>query len=167
MKIKQDPITKLWCREDGAVLMPPCPNIHRFKHTWTFGYKQPSGYRTIKFHGKHYFVHQIICRAFNGLAPEGKPFVDHINRIKDDNRPENLRWVDCKENCNNKDCVDQSVEKYSVRACENRQAYDRSYQRAYYAKMKAQGLIWKRLDGKWGWYPRVRTTKTIGIECRL
>ena len=30
--------------------------------------------------------------------------IDHINRISDDNRIENLRWVTAKENMNNRNC---------------------------------------------------------------
>lgn len=131
MKIKQDPITGLWCREDGAVLMPPTGRQYK-SFRWTFGTNHGDGHHKIQFHGKHHLVHTIICRAFHGLTPEGKPFVDHINRIKGDNRPENLRWVSNKENCNNKDYVDQSAEKYGVRACENRRAYDRAYYEAYH-----------------------------------
>lgn len=118
-------------------------------------------------------MHVLICRAYNGLPPEGKPEVDHINRCPSDNRPENLHWVSRKENNDNKDCVDQSVEKYGVRACEDKAAYYKAYNKAYnashreerkaynaaycaayHAKMKAQGLTWRKgPDGKWGWYP--------------
>ena len=130
MKIKQDPITKLWCRGDGAVLMPPS---HRggMHYRWTFGSKTPNGYRKVRFHGKYCLVHRIICRAFNGLPPDGKPEVDHINRIKEDNRPANLHWVDHKENQDNKNCVDQSIAKYGVRYCEDRKAYSKAYSKAY------------------------------------
>ena len=161
MKIKHDPISKLWCREDGAVLMPPCRNIHRFTYAWTFGTKTSAGYCIVTLRSKIHYVHQMVCRAFNRLAPEDKPFVDHIDRCKANNAPSNLRWVDRKENAANQDCVDKSFEKYGVRQCEDKKAYSKAYNRSYwaakYVKMKAQGLIWKWLNGKWGWYPPIRT----------
>ena len=173
MKIKQDPVTKLWAREDGAVCMPPCPSIYRFKYTWTYGTKQPRGYCTVKFHSKDYRVHQIVCRAFHGLAPEGRAEVDHINRIRSDNRSENLHWVSHKENQDNKDSVDKSVEKYGVRECEDRKAYmkaryklhregvkayNKSYWASYSAEKKAQGLTYRKgPDGKYGWYPKAHS----------
>ena len=169
MEIKQDPITTLWCRNDGAVLMPPCHNIHRFTYTWTFGTDDGCGYRQVRFRGKNYYVHRMVCRAFNGLPPEGKVEVDHINRIRHDNRCSNLHWVNRRENCNNQDKVDQSIEKYNCRYCTDKAAYDRAYRKAHrekyraygaakYAKMKAQGFhCIKGPDGKWGWYPRIRT----------
>lgn len=43
-------------------------------------------------------VHHLICLAFHGLPPERGWEVDHINYVRDDNRPENLRWVSTREN---------------------------------------------------------------------
>jgi len=46
---------------------------------------------------KNYFLHRLIAEAYIP-NPENKPFIDHINRIKTDNRIENLRWVTSSEN---------------------------------------------------------------------
>ena len=44
----------------------------------------------------------LILRAFVGPPPPDKPEVDHINRNKHDDRPENLRWADRLEQMHNR-----------------------------------------------------------------
>lgn len=55
-------------------------------------------------HNKGYYVciHRLVAMAFvENPNPELYDCVDHINTIKIDNRPENLRWVNQKGNVNN------------------------------------------------------------------
>lgn len=120
------------------------PDGRRFKtFRWTFGCKRPTGYRAIGRRGKFYHVHQIVCRAFNGLAPEDKPFVDHINRTRDDNRPENLHWVDRKENNDNTGRVDQSIAKYKVRRCDDLVAYGKAYYELHREERRAYARAYR------------------------
>ena len=49
---------------------------------------------------KQFKVHRLVAEAFIP-NPEGKPCIDHINTIRNDNRIENIRWVTYEENNNN------------------------------------------------------------------
>jgi hypothetical protein len=70
------------------------------------GYKNLQGYIFVRLKqndkSKLFRVHRLVCEVFNGKTYENKNIVDHINRIRDDNRAVNLRWVTQKENMNNK-----------------------------------------------------------------
>jgi len=57
------------------------------------------GYLIIKIKGKQYKAHRIVYAIFNDKLP--KKEIDHINRIRTDNRIENLREVSRIENIKN------------------------------------------------------------------
>lgn len=64
-------------------------------HSDRDGYLRCSG-------GKYQFgVHRVVAELFIS-NPLGKPTVDHINRIKTDNRACNLRWATYKEQAENR-----------------------------------------------------------------
>ena len=63
------------------------------------GYKNPNGYIYIQMDGKNYRAHRLAWLYVYGEFP--KNHIDHINKIKDDNRIENLRDVTHKVNIQN------------------------------------------------------------------
>lgn len=61
------------------------------------GNKTKKGYIQGQFRGSKYLIHRLIWIYHYGDIPKGL-HIDHINRIKDDNRIENLRLVTNSEN---------------------------------------------------------------------
>jgi len=52
-------------------------------------------------HGKYMLIHRMVADTF--MEPvEGKPYVDHIDRDRKNNRLDNLRFVSAKENAANR-----------------------------------------------------------------
>lgn len=84
-------------RDNGAVLRHtlegkrPRPT----DNYWTFGkLNNKTGYLEIA----SVRVHRIIATAFHGDSPTKEHVVDHIDTNKQNNRPDNLRWVTRLEN---------------------------------------------------------------------
>lgn len=79
---------RIWSSKQHGRYMKPSPNNR--------GYLQIN---LIAKNGKRKkeLVHRLVAIAFID-NPEGKPEVNHINHIRDDNRVENLEWVSKSEN---------------------------------------------------------------------
>jgi len=63
-----------------------------------YGYRQINLYNDCKRVTRK--LYRLVLEAFNPNT-EDKPQVDHINRIRDDDRLENLRWATARENVRN------------------------------------------------------------------
>ena len=84
-------------RDNGAVLRHPKieGKNRKLDNVWTFGkINKQKGY--LEFSGTA--VHRIVATAFLGNPPDKSYVVDHIDTNRQNNRPENLRWVTRLEN---------------------------------------------------------------------
>ena len=74
-------------------------------NTFIKEYKESNGYMRVGLSKdgkkKNFLVHRLLALAFIP-NPLNKPCIDHINRITDDNRIENLRWATVSENNQNR-----------------------------------------------------------------
>lgn len=64
-----------------------------------------------------FFVHRLIALSFID-NPKNYPIIDHINRIRTDNRIENLRWCSYSINNQNKNikgCVCKTIDKVKMK----------------------------------------------------
>lgn len=84
-------------RDNGAVLRYPIDGKKKrpTDNIWTFGkLNTKSGYLEIA----SVRIHRIVASAFHGEPPTKEHVVDHIDTNKQNNRPENLRWLTRLEN---------------------------------------------------------------------
>ena len=59
------------------------------------------GYVCVHLNRRNFYKHRIIAEMFIP-NPDGLPCVDHISRIRDDNRLQNLRWCSYSDNNRNR-----------------------------------------------------------------
>ena len=119
------PSLSIMCREDGAVLIRQRGgDKNNPTYSYTFGTTNVDGYKRVWINGENYAVHRLIAEAFLPVDPK-RTFVDHINRIRGDNRVSNLRWVTFKENIDNSTRVIERDTRVSVRCCDDKKTYGR------------------------------------------
>ena len=140
VKMKPHPVLGIMVRSDGLVLHPV---VVRGKgrivtpEYWSKGFYDKDGYRRIIIGKKKYAVHRLVLETFE---PEhvNKPFVDHIDRHRDNNSLENLRWVTQLENNYN---TSRNLP-IGKRKCDiDFKEYRSVYQRTYRAKHKEKGNV--------------------------
>lgn len=74
------------------------------------GHLRSDGYRRTQINGKHYYEHRLIWLYHKGFLPK---YLDHINRIRDDNQIDNLREATNAQNMMNmKKKKENSTSKY-------------------------------------------------------
>jgi hypothetical protein len=88
--LTQEQIKELWYYKEGELYTIKSSGLAR-KDTIA-GTVNGKGYRHIRRLGEFYLVHRLIWIYFNGEIDDDLD-IDHINRIKLDNRIENLRLV--------------------------------------------------------------------------
>ena len=81
----------------GKVLIKSNKGFYRLMKT----FKDLQGYDCVNLQNRTYLVHSLVAQTFldtpSGLLSQ----IQHINRIKDDNRVENLRWYSPEEEWKN------------------------------------------------------------------
>lgn len=96
-------------RDNGAIMRHPKSNRARPKdNKWTFGIPNENGYSI--FCGER--VHRIVAVAFIGEPANSQLVVDHIDTNRQNNRPENLRWVTKLENALNNPLTLRKIQYY-------------------------------------------------------
>jgi hypothetical protein len=83
-------------RDNGAVLRHSRKNkpLRKLDNQWTFGTPNNNGYMLIASE----VVHRIVAYAFLGEPPTTQHIIDHIDTNRQNNRPQNLRWLTKLEN---------------------------------------------------------------------
>lgn len=121
------PTLPIYGSEDGRVFNP---NVG----TPTFGRQNSHGYMVVWCQNTLKQVHRLIAEIFIE-NPDSKPTVDHINRVRNDNRVENLRWATHHEQRENSSQVIERAD-YGVRSCENKKQYNNAEAKAWYQNHK-------------------------------
>ena len=130
-------------------------NVRGYNKRQMKPHMDPHGYYSFRLrkNGRYVkkYLHCLIAECFLP-NPSNKTHVDHINRVKTDNRLENLRWCTRSENARNTQRHDREM--YGIYWYENRRAY----------------LIKIKLNGRQhyiGWKKTLDEAKQVRDEAKL
>lgn len=73
------------------------------RHPWHINSK---GYAVVCINAKQYRLHRLVMSRMVGRPLHKHDICDHINRLRNDNRRQNLRLVSFSENTSNRNAVD-------------------------------------------------------------
>ncbi len=95
-------------RDNGAVLRHSRigKRLRKYDNQWGFGKPNNNGYLLIVSE----VIHRIVATAFHGEPPTSQHIVDHIDTNRQNNRPENLRWLTKLENALNNPRTREKIE---------------------------------------------------------
>ena len=91
----QSELLSLFDYRDGVLYWKENTKNNAIKKGDKAGYYRTGKYCRININNKKYRLHRVIWKMFKGYDPVE---LDHINRVKHDNRIENLREVTSSEN---------------------------------------------------------------------
>ena len=131
--IQKHPTLPVMC---NAVTGEVCRTTGKHAWQWTKGSLHPKGYYRLRVEKKTIWVHRLIAETFME-NPCKKPTIDHINRIKTDNRLLNLRFATMLEQSKN---TSRKIADYGVKRSENPKEYYKAYDRVH-AERKRE---WRR-----------------------
>lgn len=132
VETRKHPALPVWCSVDGDIIHVPCKNNKTYR--LTKGRLTPHGYLTVSVGDKPYFAHRLVAETFLENT-DNKPTVDHINRVRTDNRVRNLRWATHSEQRENSSQVLDATD-YGVRSCEDKKAYNNAEAKDWYKRHK-------------------------------
>lgn len=126
----------------GRIIGKKGSEIGCFTHKYVSigGRSLPEGYSTLS-------RGNLILRAFVGPPPTDKPEVDHIDRNKRNDRPENLRWADRFEQMQNR--VVQKNSASQIKGLTERHHWQcvikskgKTYRKTFAFEDKAEAIQW-------------------------